>query len=224
MLNHALALLKQKNLSGPQRLEALLQIVEHFVPEYFPVFAAILSDSQEDLDVRSAIALCLGKIGGDEAFKILKSAASDPNASVRDYVMQALGRTQHPDAAELLVAALKDKDNDVFASASEALGDLGDPAIPHLITVLTTGEEDARCVAAWQLGELGARPALPALIQTIQSETRVPVIALCIWALGEIGYGTPEVHQVLAQAKQNPEPDIRLRAETALKKVARHDN
>lgn len=224
MLDDALALLKQKNLEGSQRLAALLQIVEHFTPEYFPIFASILADAQEDLDVRGAIALSLGKIGGDQAFEILKNSAKDPNASIRDYVMQALGRTQHPDAVLLLVEALKDKDNDVFASASEALGDLGDPAIPHLIKVLTTGEEDARCVAAWQLGELGARPAIPTLIHTIETETRVPVIALCIWALGEIGYGTKEVHTVLAQAKQNPEPDIRLRAETALKKVARHDN
>jgi HEAT repeat protein len=224
MLEEAVQILKEKNQSSSVRLDALLAIVEHFENPYFPLFEEILSDTEDDPDVRSAVALALGKIAGDKPVHILEGVSHDTNPTVRHYVMQALGMTHQPAAAPILIQALKDQNNNVFAAASEALGELGDAAIPHLIDLLSSGATDAQCIAAWQLGELGSSQSVPALVETIRRRADVPVIALCIWALGEIGMGSQEVLDILTEARREEEPDVRLRAETAIKKIVRHVN
>ena len=50
------------------------------------------------------------------------------------------------------------------------------------------------------------------------------MLALCIWALGEIGFGPQEVLEVLNWAKQQENPAISERAGRAIKKIARHVN
>lgn len=223
-VDDALCILKEKSHTPQVRLDALLFIVEKFETEYFPLFEEILKDTEDHPDIRSGVALALGKISGEKPFEILKPHSKDMNTSVRNYVIQALGMTHQEAAAPILIDALQDTSNTVFASASEALGELGYKALPYLIDLLSSGADDARCVAAWQLGELQSPQAVPALVETIRREKIVSVIALCIWALGEIGMGSEEVFDILAQAKKQAEPDVRLRAETALKKIVRHSN
>ncbi len=224
MIEDAINTLREKKQSSQTRLDALLVIVGKFESDYFPLFEEILQDQEEDPGIRSAVALALGKISGERPFQILRPHSQDHNDTVRNYVIQALGMTHQEAAAPLLVQALQDKSNTVFASASEALGELGHKALPYLIDILSSGAADARCIAAWQLGELQAEQSVPALVKTIRNEESVPVIALCIWALGEIGMCSSEVLQILSEAKAKPEPDVRLRAETAMKKIARHTN
>jgi HEAT repeat protein len=224
MIDDAIHILKEKSHSPQARLDALLVIVDKFQAEYFPLFEEILQDTEEVPDIRSGVALALGKISGERPFEILKSYCQDDNPIIRNYVIQALGMTHLVAAAPLLIEALRDKSNTVFASASQALGELGPPVAPYLIELLTSGAEDARCVAAWQLGELQSEESVPALVQAIRREENVSVIALCIWALGEIGLGSEEVLQILTQARKQPEPDVRLRAETAIKKIVRYAN
>ncbi len=224
MLEEAVQILKEKSQSSTARLDALLAIVEHFENPYFLLFEEILTDTDDDPDVRSAIALALGKIAGDKPVRILEAASHDNNPTVRHYVMQALGMTHQAAAAPILIQALKDKNNNVFAAASEALGELGTAAIPHLIDLLSSGAADAQCIAAWQLGELGAQESIPALVEAIRRKSNVSVMALCIWALGEIGFGSQDVLDILIEARHEEEPDVRLRAETAIKKIVRHVN
>ncbi len=224
MINDAIEILKEKTQTSDARLQALLLIVEQFESKYFPLFEEILQDEDDNPDIRSGVALALGKIAGNKPFEILKQHCRDKNATVRNYVVCALGMTHEEAAAPLLIQALKDKDNTIFASASEALGELGRKAEPYLIDLLSNGEDDARCIAAWQLGELGSSHSVPALVDAIRRESNVSVIALCIWALGEIGLGSDDVFEILAKARQEAEPDVRLRAETAIKKIVRFCN
>lgn len=224
MIEDAIHILKEKSHSPKERLDALLVIVTKFETDYFPLFEEILKDTDEHPDIRSAVALALGKISGERPFNILKSHCRDNDTTVRNYVIQALGMTHQEAAAPLLINALQDQNNTVFASASHALGELGHKAMPYLVELLSNGADDARCVAAWQLGELGAVDSVHALVEAIRREKSVSVIALCIWALGEIGMGSDEVLEILAKAKKEPEPDVRLRAETALLKIVRHSN
>lgn len=224
MIDDAIQILKEKSHAPSERLKALLVIVEKFETEYFPLFEEILQDPNEIADVRSAVALALGKIAGERPFEILKSCSRDANPTVRNYVIQALGMTHEEAAAPILIDALSDDNNTIFASASEALGELGQKAAPYLIDLLESGAVDARCIAAWQLGEMRSVRSVPALVETIRREQNVPVIALCIWALGEIGMGSEEVLEILTQARKQPEPDVRLRAETAIKKIVRFAN
>lgn len=223
-LDTAIHILKEKSQTSSARLDALLLIVHKFETEYFPLFEEILQDREEDPDVRSAVALALGKIAGERPFQILKSYYSDNNPTVRNYVIQALGMTHQEAAAPLLINALQDQNNTIFASATNALRELGTKAEPYLIDLLSSGAEDARCVAAWQLGELQSEHSVPKLVETIRREQNVSVIALCIWALGEIGMRSDEVLQILTEASTKSEPDVRLRAETAIKKIVRHCN
>jgi HEAT repeat protein len=215
----AINILKEKSQASSARLDALLVIVDKFESDFFPLFEDILQDPDENSDVRSAVALALGKISGERPFNILKSHCRDTDTIVRNYVIQALGMTHKEEAAPLLINALQDQSNTVFASASHALGELGYKAEPYLIDLLSSGADDARCVAAWQLGELQSEDSVHALVETIRREKNVSVIALCIWALGEIGLRSDEVLEILGEARKKPEPDVRLRAETAMKKI-----
>jgi len=223
-MNDAVEILRNRTQPSSARLDALLVIVDEFQPEDFLLFEEILCNPEEATDVRCAIALALGKIAGERPLEILRSVSHDEDPLLRHYVMQALGMTHQEAAAPILIQALKDKSNDVFATASEALGELGEKAIPYLIELLSAGADDARCIAAWQLGELGSAKAVPALVETIRQRPNVSVIALCIWALGEIGMGSEEVLTLLTEARRELEPDVRLRAETAIKKIVRHSN
>jgi HEAT repeat protein len=228
-MEEALHILCDQNQAADNRLNALLVIVDRFEEDHLPVFEEILNNPDEDADVRSAVALSLGKIANPLALKLLIHQATSPNATsqnpvLRDYIMQALGMSKQAEAVPVLVEALKDQDNKVFASAAEALGKLGELAVPALITLLDEGADDARCVAAWKLGEIRPRKAIEPLLHSIEKVENIDYIALAIWALGEIGISTTEVTEALVKAKQHPEPEVYLRAEVALKKVARHTN
>lgn len=224
VLEDALRILQEKNQTPDIRLDAILYIVDNFEQDCLPIFEDILSDDTEHPDVRSAVALSLGKIGGDHSMEVLTRFVSIDDITVRNYIVQALGMLGREEAAPILINALKDKNNTIFASAAEALGKLGKPVVPYLIDLLQQGADDARCVAAWQLGELRYTDAVPALLSVIRENSNIEISALAIWALGEIGFGPKDVMETLNWAKAQAEPDIRLRAELAIKKIARHGN
>jgi HEAT repeat protein len=225
MIEKALEIAKEKSHPVYLRMDALLVIVQQFDSEYFGLFEEILRDTEEHPDVRSAAALALGKIAGQRPLEILKQHCNDQDVTVRNYVVQALGLTYEEGAIPFIVQALSDKNNTIFASAAESLGLLGYKALPYLVELLNSKADDARCVAAWKLGELGDPKAVFPLVKTIRNEANVEVLALCIWALGEIGLCTDEVMEILTDARKKKEtPDISLRAESAIKKIARHVN
>jgi len=224
-LETAINIVKQKEYPSSSRLSAILYMVEKFEPICIPVLEEILHDPQEDADVRSGAALALGKVGGDRAFEILKEMAQDEDAIIKSYSMQALGILGREESVPLLLNALKDEDNTVFASAAEALGRIGKPVVPHLIDLLNNSKaDDARCIAAWQLGTLRYSEAVPSLVKVIRGEKNPDVMALSIWALGEIGFGPSDVLEVLKWARSHEDPAINKRAEMAIKKITRHVN
>jgi HEAT repeat protein len=224
VLEDAINILKDPTRAPDIRLDAILFIVERFEPDCLHIFEDLLNDRNEHPDVRSAAALALGKVGGDRVLEILARHVHSEDITVKNHVIQALGILGTEDAAPLLIEALKDPSNFVFASAAEALGRIGKPVVPHLIKLLFEGADDARCVAAWQLGELRYTEAVPALVQVIREAQNTEILALAIWALGEIGFGPKDVLDILHWAKSQSEPDIHLRAEMAIKKIARHAN
>jgi HEAT repeat protein len=224
-LETAINIVRQKEYPLFSRLNAILYMVEKFEPSCLPVLEEILNDMQEEADIRSAAALALGKVGGDRALEILKNMAHHENATIKNYSVQALGLLGREEGVPILLDALKDEDNAIFASAAEALGRIGKPVVPHLIDLLKSGTaEDARCIAAWQLGTLRYTEAVPTLVQVVRSDKNPEVIALAIWALGEIGFGPSDVLDTLNWAKTQEDPAINKRAEMAIKKITRHVN
>ena len=200
-------------------------MVEKYQPECLAIFEEVLSDPDEDPDVRSGAALALGKVGGDRALELLKRMVHADDKTVRTYSLQGLGLLGREEGVPDLLDALKDEDNHVFASAAEALGKIGRPVVPHLIDLLHKGTaEDARCIAAWQLGTLRYTEAVPTLVDVIRTEKNPELVALSIWALGEIGFGPPDVLDILKQSQTHQDPAISKRADMAIKKIARHVN
>ncbi len=229
MLEEAIRILKEKNESPHRRMDAIFIIGEKFRPEYFTLFKEILEDPGEHPEVRSALALMLGKLGrtlrnNDEVLRLLSRHAHDENITVKNYSIQALGLLGREEAAETLIEALEDEDNIVFSSAAEALGELGHPAAPPLVRLLDEGADDAKCVAAWKLGEMRYVDAIPKLVEVIQQDSNTEVMALSIWALGEIGMGPNEVLDILNWAREHQAPEVHQRASMAIKKIARHSN
>lgn len=225
-LETATDIVKQKEYPLASRLNAILYMVENFKTDCLPLLEEILHDPKEEADLRSAAALALGKLGGDRALELLKQMAlQSEDDTLKNYSVQALGILGREESVPILLDALKHQDNTIFYSAAEALGRIGKPAVPHLIQLLTHGPaEDARCIAAWQLGSLKYGEAVPTLIQIIRTEQNAELVALSIWALGEIGLGPSEVVDTLNWARLQEDPTINKRAAMALKKIARHVN
>lgn len=225
-LETAINIVRQKEYPPSSRLNAILYMVEKYqADECLRVFEEILSDPDEHPDVRSGAALALGKVGGDRALELLKKMAHEQDNTVRSYSVQGLGMLGREEVIPDLLNALKDEDNHVFASAAEALGRIGKPVVPHLISLLESGpREDARCIAAWQLGTLQETEAVPFLVRVIREDKNTELVALSIWALGEIGHRADNVLEALNWARSQEDPAINKRAVMAIKKIARHVN
>jgi HEAT repeat protein len=73
-----------------------------------------------------------------------------------------------------------------------------------------------RSHAAWQLGQLGERRAVPALIKALQIDENEDVRWTAAWALGELG--DPSAIPALEAASEDDESDdVRNRAWEALR-------
>lgn len=228
------ALVVLENTAAPldERIEALVLLIEQFEAPYFARFYALAENPQESTDVRGALMLALAKMAHEsdvdalrENVLILLLPVIQGEASpLRPLAIEALGRLHLPEALATLVNALNDPDGEVFSAAAEALGQMGHMAQEALLNVLTQGADDARCVAAWKLGELGHAAAVPALAHAVQHDPSEDVVALAIWALGEIGTTQQGAIEALEWARAQASPALNERAKLALKKVARHLN
>lgn len=223
-IDQAVNIAREKSQPPKTRLDAILYIIDQFDSKFFPLLEEIVNDETEHPEVRSAAALALGKIGGDRALETLLNHTHTSDPTLKNNTMHALAMLGREECIPPLIEALKDKNNVIFATAAEALGKFGRPVIPYLIDLLEAGADDARCIAAWQLGELRYMDAVPALTRRVKEERNPDVTALSIWALGEIGYGPTEVVSTLEWAAHHENPAIHLRASRALKKISRHVN
>ena len=236
-----LAMLLDTTLPPGKRLDALLCVVDDYAPEYFDLLLALLQNNNDAADVRASVGISLGKLAGNPLAGVtdtqktalleqLHALQSDETVLLRRYAPLALALTGDESTIPWVVAALQDEDLDVFHSAAEALGQYGQAAVPHLLAILASGADDAQCVAAWKLGELGNDDALEPLVVGVEAGlTHPPTItpnltALCVWALGEIGTRTPTVLAVLHRAEHSTTLEISQRAKWALKKIARNWN
>lgn len=235
--NAYFSIVTNRTANTAERLAALLALIDDYQHEYFDALLARLTDGEEETEIRGAVAMCFGKLLNnaihqsvlDERTERLIGqmevlAKDEPNEVVRGYIITALGMSGRTEVIHAIVAALKDPDLKVFHNAAEALGRFGRAGVPHLINQLSEGADDAKCIAAWKLGELGYGEAVPPLLKLLNSHPSNEVAALAIWALGEIGIATPEVTAVLDNAQRHPEPEIHQRAHLAAKKIARNWN
>ena len=85
----------------------------------------------------------------------------------RRMVAYMLGEIKHPAAIGPLANALGDGDFHVRWKAAVSLRNIGAPSTEALIGVLAGGNLEARCCAAWALGEIRAPEAAGPLCRTL---------------------------------------------------------
>ena len=122
-----------------------------------------LRDEDEEVMIISAWALGrLSNTGGSEA---LHKAASDESSAVRTKVARSLALVDTPQGRSILVRMLDDKDAMVRARAARSIGELKHAVASALIKTLNDYKTSSyvREDAAWALGELKAKEAIPHL-------------------------------------------------------------
>lgn len=226
MIDSFIDQLNNKDLSLEDRSSAILSLVKFYDDQCFDYVSTILNDLEESLELRSAAALGLAKLG-KKALPELKKFINDKNTSFRNYVVQAIGMIGE-EAIPVLVKALKDQSNEVFYTAADAIGAIGDPAVPHLTDLLENGKEDVKCVAAWKLGEIKDTRAVPVLINAIKdNENNEDILSLSVWALGEVSRKKKNDKSILSalyRASRTDKPEVKRHAYIALRKARDYTN
>lgn len=186
-----------------------------------PLIRALKSDRSEH--VRAAAAWTLGNISDRRALPALIGALNDPAcddktklACVPAFAALALGRLKDRSAVSALITALSHHHRYVREAVAEALGEIADPeATPALIEALRepTVNQSVREALATALVKIG-EPALPALIEALQTHPHYLVRRAAALILGRIGnlVAVPK----LIGALEDPSSDVRARAAIAL--------
>lgn len=219
--------LKNKELTLEDRYSAILALIKFYNDYCFNILKEVLDDPEEPAELRSATALALGKLGEQSLIELKKYLAHE-DPVFRNYVIQAMGMIGEK-ALPLLINALKDNNNEVFYSAADAIGSIGSPAVPYLTKILETCEApDAKCVAAWKLGEIKDTSSIPALINAVKDENNnKDILALSIWALGEVSRknrNNKSIISTLYRASRSKNPEIKRHAYIALRKARDYVN
>jgi HEAT repeat protein len=210
------------------RMQALLAILKGNSVDALMALLPLFKKQQGiRLDIRQALAVAFGEWGSESATEALLACYADESEprSLRLVALQALAKTQHAKALDCILSALHHEDNDFFGTAADALEHFAHDIMPELCVVLRQGKTDAQCVAAWHLGKLANNRALDALVDVAsQPGTHEDVLALCAWALGEIGEARPGVLMVLKSLSTHEQEAVAQRARNAHIKVSRNLN
>lgn len=136
----------------------------------------------DEYTLRSAIAIALGRIGGERGiralFETLASETGQMGESVKSDVRNSIADALQREAQRfvpLVCEELKHTSADVRQWAAHCLGDLGcEPAINALIAVAYNEQEnfDVREAAMHSLANIGDRRAIPYLEDLLQSGNR----------------------------------------------------
>jgi HEAT repeat protein len=210
-----------------KRIQALISILKgNSVDALMALLPLFEAQANQQLDIRQALALAFGEWGSESATEALLACYNDESEpkALRLVALQALAKTQHTKALDCLLKALQHDDNDYFGTAADALEHFAHDILPELCVVLENGKPDAQCVAAWHLGKLANNRAIDSLITVAKTPAHEDVLALCAWALGEIGEARVGVLEVLKQLMHHPVLTVATRAQDAYTKVSRNLN
>jgi hypothetical protein len=169
---------------------------------------------------RAAAAFRLGDIGPASAAPALVAALSDPDRDVRIAATRSLGRLRAPEATGELLAAAVDR-RVPPALVRWALLQIGPPALPRLLALVTSESERSRAGAVPLVGLLGG-PAEAGEIEARLRDTSAMVRAQAARALGRIG-GRRNL-PALRQAASDRIPMVREAAAEALGQLRDHES
>lgn len=220
------------------------QVVEALVRHGSGVVALLLEQlGAEDLEVRQAAAVALGRIGDPRATPALVRALADPEVAVpaagalarigdrtafegllallgdadpavRQAAVAALNSIGHPDMPARVLPLLEDRDESIRESALRIAGYFGYPECFDAVLARTRDESEAvRRAAVESLPFFDDPRAVSALAQALERDTPA-VRAGAASALGRIG--TPEALDTLAKGLDDPDAWVRFATLRAL--------
>jgi HEAT repeat protein len=142
-----------------------------------------------DVPMREVATFGLGIVAPISALDPLIATLRDANAGVRANAAWALGRIDNGKALSSLVGLFRDTDARVREAAVVAAGRIDSVStVAALMRVLQNDEAPSvRRVAAWALGQKGAREASEVLAAQLGKESDARVREMIAWALAETG-------------------------------------
>ncbi len=112
---------------------------------------------------------------------------SEAEHSVRQALFTSLAAHAAPAAAEALLPLLRSEDAELRNSAIEALAAMPAAVAPRIDALLRDADADVRIFTVNLLGELRHPQVRPWLLQVLQREAAVNVVAAAIEVLAEVG-------------------------------------
>lgn len=197
-------------IKDPQAIPTLIAALDH--PEHAAYAAAALANFDDPRVVPA-----------------LAQALQGPYLGTRQAAVKVLVTIAHPAAsrtvpdpgrAATLAAKLADVNSEVRWEANEALDELGEVAVAPVTAMLKHRDPWTRDAAAWTLGRIKSRTAIPALTAAL-NDPDVTVRATAVWALGEIR--DPGCLPTFLTAMQSPDAGVSLWAEWAIDKLPQDD-
>ena len=182
------------------------------------LLSALKNGAQDDEEFRREIVAALGQLGSS-AEGLWAKALQDPDEDIRLTTAWALGEIVESARSALtaLIGALSDESEQVRGFASTALANLGEEAIEPLQKTLPGSESDTAVVLIETLALIGD-PAVPALIEALQSEhTKVQLAA--VEALAAKEGAASGATAAFLELVENGSNEVRLSALAGLGKI-----
>jgi len=142
-------------------VEKIVALGENCADDPIDVLQELLSSP--DSEIRWWGVRALASIRDPRILSILIEALADEVATVRQCAALGLRLHPTPQAIAGLIDCLSDEDHLVVDLSADALAEIGEQAVPALITVVENGNPKARLEAVHSLAIIGDKRAIPML-------------------------------------------------------------
>ncbi len=155
-----------------------------------PPLLEILADPESDETIKGHAAWALSFIGAKGKDQLYQALTSEI-AEVRSAVVAAIAKIveEYPESRgfQSIINALQDSSQHVRSEAAAVLGNLKyQPAIPHLVALLSNTEAENRKIAALALMKIGDRQPLESLQTALNQETEPSIEKIIKLAISQL--------------------------------------
>jgi HEAT repeat protein len=172
-----------------------------------------LQHADHDVRGRAALALrTLGDVGAVDG--LIRALCTEPSPFVRENITAALVQV-------VLVRLLGHQSRELQSTLASVLEGFGVPAVLPLLDMLADERWQAREQAAYILGLIGRRDAVPALTKTL-SDRHWQVRFASVHALGDLGGEISR--QAVQSMHDDSDPRVRSLAPQMLKRIEMSQN